>query len=140
MSGILTNRDAQRISLGLDVCERADPRSRVDHEHKAVPAWINGHDAQGQRRAEQPDAAISLREQRRGVDEGELNTVALGNLLGQYGGTRGKSQPRSEGGARAAADGDDHIAIATIWCRRVTREVQTDLPEDLAANEVRAFR
>jgi hypothetical protein len=111
----------------------------VDHEHKAVPARKDGDDAQGQRRAEQADAAISLREQRRGIDESEVDAVALGNLLGEYGGTRGKSQPRSERGGGAAADGDDHIAIAAIGCGRLAREVQTDLPKNLGANEVRAF-
>src|SRR5262249_19843568 len=139
VGGILTDRDAQRISFDLDICERADPRSRMDHEHEAVPARIDGDDAKGQRRAEQADAAIGLREQRRGIDEGELDPVSLGNLLGEYGGTRGKSQPRAERGGGAPAGGDDHNPISAIGGGRGSRGGHNDLPKNLGANEVRAF-
>ena len=85
MRGVLANRDTQRIALRLDVRERADSRSRVDHEHEAVPTWIDGDDAHGQRRAKQADATIGLREQRRWIDEGQIDAVSLRNFLSQDG-------------------------------------------------------
>ena len=140
MGGILAHRDAQRIALRLDVGERADARARVDHEHEAVPARIDRDDAHGQRRAEQADAAIGLREQRRGIDEGEIDAAALRYLLGENGGAGGEPQPWPEGGAGAAADGDDHVAVAAIGRRRIAGDMQADLPQRLGAHEVSAFR
>ena len=140
MRGILAHRDAQRIALRLDVGERADSGARVDHEHETVPARIDRDDAHGQRRAEQADAAVGLREQCRWVDEGEIDAVAFCHLLGENGGAGGEPQRRPEGGAGAAADGDDHVAIAAIGRRRIARDVQADLPQRLGAHEVSAFR
>jgi len=112
----------------------------VDHEDEPIPARIDGDDAHRKRRAEQADAAIGLREQRRRIDESQIETVDGCDLLGKNGGTGGQSQPRPEGGTGAAADGDDHVAIAAIRRRRIAREVQADLPERLGANEICAFR
>jgi hypothetical protein len=140
VGGILANRHAQRIAFRLDVCERADPGSRVDHEDESIPARIDRDDAQRKGRTEQADAAIGLREQRRGIDESQIDAVARCDLLGEDRGTGGQSQPRPECRAGAAADGDDHVAIAAIRSRRITREVQADLPERLGANEICAFR
>jgi hypothetical protein len=140
MGGILANRHAQRISFRLDVRERADPRSRVDHEDEPVPARIDGDDAHRKGRAKQADAAIRLREQRRRIDESQIEAVTCRDLLGEDGGTRGQSQPRPEGRTGAATDGDDHVTIAAIRRRRIARDVQADLPERLGANEICAFR
>jgi hypothetical protein len=140
VGGILANRNAQRISFRLDVRERADSGSRVDHEDEPVPARIDGDDAHRKGRTEQADAAIGLREHRRGIDESQIDAIARGDLLGENRRTGGQPQPRPERRAGAAADRDDHVAIAAIRGRWITREVQADLPERLGANEICAFR
>src|SRR6516225_4511891 len=112
---------------------------RVDHEHEAIPARIDGNDPHGKRGAEQADAAVSLREQRRGIDEGKLDAPAC-NILGQDRGTRRQSQPWSKLRARSAPDGNDHVAVSAVWRGGIARDVQADLPERLGANKVRASR
>src|SRR5262249_61082043 len=74
------------------------------------------------------------------IDESQIDAIARRDLLGEDRGTGGQSQPRPERRAGAAADGDDHVAIAAIRGRRITREVQADLPQRFGANEICAFR
>src|SRR5262249_633429 len=95
---------------------------RVDHEHETVPAWVDRDDANRKRRPEQADPPIGLREQCRGIDEGQVDAVAFCDLLGEDGGAGGEPQPGTEDCAGAAANGDDHIAIATIRRRWITSE------------------
>jgi len=144
MSGILAHRHAQRVALGLDVGERADAGARMHHEHETIPTRIDRDDAHGERRLEQADAAIGLREQRGRIDEGQIDTgadaAAFRDFLGKDGGAGGEAQPGTEARAGAAADGDDHVAVAAIRRRRIAGDVQADLPQCLGANEVRAFR
>jgi hypothetical protein len=81
-----------------------------------------------------------LREQRRRIDESQFDAVGLCDLLGENGRTGGEPQPWTEGRAGAAADGDDHVAIAAVGRCRIAGEVQADLPKRLGANEVCTFR
>src|SRR5262249_58887838 len=90
-------------------------------------------------RAKQAAAPKSLCERARGIDERQFDAVALRNLLGEDSGASGESQPGPEGRAGAAADGDDHIAIAAIRRHRIACEMQADFPESLGANEVCTF-
>jgi hypothetical protein len=53
--------------------------------------------------------------------------------------TGGEPQPWTEGRAGAAADGDDHVAIAAVGRCRIAGEVQADLPESLGAYKICAF-
>ena len=103
---------------------------------KAIPTRIDRDNPHGERRAKQANPAIGLREQRRGIDEGQFNAVALRNLLGENGGSGRELQPWPEGRTGAAADRDDHVAIAAIRRRRIAGDVQADLPQGFGTNEV----
>src|SRR5262249_42684362 len=131
-------RSGYRVAL-MSASERIH-RSRVDHEHETVPARIDSDDAHGKWRAEQADPAIGLREQRRRIDQSQLDAVAVRNLLGENGGTPGESPPRAEGGGRAAADPNHQVAHADGRRCGVASGVENDLPESLGAYEICTFR
>jgi len=139
MGRILAHRHFEWVAAVLQILDGADAGLGIDHHHEPVPARIAGNDAHRQLLLEDADAAIGLRQERRGIDEGELD-LALRDALGDDGRAGGHAEPRREVIGAAAADGDAHVTVAAIGRQRIAGDVQADLPQCLGADEIGALR